>query len=263
MSNVIQFSTPEGDHLAEQERLLNELTDQLAARETEFATQGTEFHRFRAGYLHRFAPLYSELDRLEAEIARLLAVKQDTPESRRTARETAERAAASEDSARQTSGRAGPEGEAEEPRSVDPDLRDLFRRAAKSLHPDTANSEEERERRTRLMAAVNQAYERGDAEAIRRIVEGESARPEAVEGNDTAARLVRTLRKIAQVRARFDELVELQQALERDPMWRLFVDSRDEWLAGGDPLAADEADLRRRILSAEARLEALRMSGAL
>ena len=49
--------TPEDEHLAEQERLFAELA--------EFATIGAEFARFRATYLARFAPLYSELDRLE------------------------------------------------------------------------------------------------------------------------------------------------------------------------------------------------------
>lgn len=40
--------TPEAEHLAEQERLFSELTEQLATRETEFATLGSEFARFRA-----------------------------------------------------------------------------------------------------------------------------------------------------------------------------------------------------------------------
>lgn len=65
--------TPEEEHLADQETLLQDLTERLATKEAEFATLGVEFDRFRAAYLAKFAPLYAELDRLEAKIARLLA----------------------------------------------------------------------------------------------------------------------------------------------------------------------------------------------
>lgn len=61
--------------LTQQERILPELTDQLATKETEFATTGAELDRFRLHYLRRFAPLYAELDRLEAEVASRVTVR--------------------------------------------------------------------------------------------------------------------------------------------------------------------------------------------
>ena len=67
--------TPEDEHLAEQERLFVELAEQLA-------TIGAEFAVFRATYLARFAPLYLELDRLEAEIARLLPIARNEVDAR-------------------------------------------------------------------------------------------------------------------------------------------------------------------------------------
>ena len=70
MSEATRFQTPEEEHLAEQERLLAELSDQLASREAENKTQDAWFARFRMEYLRRFAPLYAEIDRLEAAVAR-------------------------------------------------------------------------------------------------------------------------------------------------------------------------------------------------
>ncbi len=264
MSDLQKHTTPEDEHLAEQERLLSDLTEQLASKETEFATSGAEFARFRAAYLRRFATLYGELDQLEAEIARLLAAEEDTPAAHAKAHEAASRAAESEEAARIAEATPGPaDPDAEEPRGVDPDLKNLYRQAAKLVHPDTAGSDEERERLTRVMAAVNEAYGRGDADAIRRILDGETARPEAIAGDDIGSRLIRTLRKNAQIRARFTALVKLQDALEADPMWQLFADCREAWAAGEDPLAQDEASLRTRIASAQAQLAALVMANAM
>jgi hypothetical protein len=262
MTGRAAHQTPEEEHLAEQERLLAELSEQLIAKETEFATTGAEFARFREAYLRRFAPLYRELDDLEAQIARLVALKERTAEANERAEAAKQRATESEEAARFA--HDGTRSAASEglPRTVDPELRDLYRRAAKAVHPDTAGSDEERERRTRVMAAVNEAYARGDSAAIQRILDGEGARPEAVEGGDIGSRLVRAVRKMAQVRARFTELVQLQEALEADDMWQLFTQCRASWSAGEDPLAEDEASHRSRNASARSQLEALRSNAS-
>jgi hypothetical protein len=254
--------TPEAEHLAEQERLLEELTDQLTAKEAEFAETGSAFARFRAEYLRRFAPLYAELDRLEAEVARRIAQAEATP----AAHAKAARAAAQADDSMKAlgDGLAGlPEADDEtRPAPPPPELKALYRDAAKRIHPDLATDEAEKERRTTLMAALNAAYDAGDPDAIRRILDGESSRPEAITGDDIGSRLMRVIRKIAQVRGRFTELVALNTALRSDPLFVLFETSREEWEAGGDPLAADEASLRERMASAHARLAALVMAAA-
>jgi hypothetical protein len=254
--------TPEAEHLAEQERLLEELTEHLTAREAEFAETGSAFARFRAEYLRRFAPLYTELDRLEAEIASRLAQEEATPAAHAKAADAAARA---EESQRALAdGSAGaPEADDETgPASPAPELKVLYRDAAKRIHPDLATDEAEKERRHTLMAALNAAYAAGDARAIQRILDGEASRPEAIRGDDIGARLMRAIRKIAQVRGRFTELVELTEALRSDPLFVLFEASMADWEAGHDPLAADEASLRERIASAHARLAALVMAAA-
>lgn len=68
MSDHRQRVSPEAACLAEQERLLGDLTDQLANGETEFTETTAEFDRFRQQYLRRFAPLHAELERLESDL---------------------------------------------------------------------------------------------------------------------------------------------------------------------------------------------------
>ena len=251
--------TPEEEHLAEQERLFSELAEQLATRETEFATLGSEFARFRATYLARFAPLYAELDRLEADIARILAERMvaEGPETD-FARERAETA-----ETRAAESGAAAEDAAAEPEALpepSPDLKALYRQVAKAVHPDLAADEPERARRTQLMAAASAAYAAGDEAALTRMLDGEAARPEAIVGDDTGARLVRTLRQIAQVRGRLAELDDLSRALEDDPMWLLFDTVHARKAKGEDPLGETEAALRAQISSARAQLEALPLS---
>lgn len=133
MSDVQTYTTPEAEHLADQERLLAELTEQLATKETEFATIGAELARFRVHYLRRFAPLYAEIDRLDAEIARHIAAKDDS----RAAHARAAEAAARADESREAEAGAGEAGvasdEVAERTQPPPELRDLYRQAAKKL----------------------------------------------------------------------------------------------------------------------------------
>ncbi len=213
--------TPEEEHLADQERLLAELTEQLATKEAEFATLGVEFARFRASYIARFAPLYAELDRIEAEIARLLADRFGVDGAEADA--ARERADEAEGRADDSASAAESAKEQPEPQpEPSPGLKALYRQVAKTVHPDLAADGAERERRTRVMAAASEAYAEGNEAALRWILDWEATRPEAVTGDDVGSRLVRVLRKIAQVRVRFSELVALHASLEGDAMWELF-----------------------------------------
>ncbi len=254
--------TPEAEHLAEQERLLEELTEQLTAKEAEFAETGSAFARFRSDYLGRFGPQYAELDRLEAEIASRIAQHEETPAAWAKASEAAARADESQQAIAERSADPSPIEDLPGREAPTDEARSLYREAAKRIHPDLAMDSAEKERRHQLMAALNADYADGDVDAMRRIIDGEDARPEAIVGDDIGARLMRAIRRIAQVRGRFTELVELTDALRSDPLFVLFEECRTDWSAGLDPLAADEASIQQRIASAHARLAALVMEAA-
>jgi hypothetical protein len=54
-------------------------------------------------------------------------------------------------------------------------VREAYREAAKRLHPDLSEDEEDRQRRTMAMARLNAAYERANVAAIERILEDTEA----------------------------------------------------------------------------------------
>jgi curved DNA-binding protein CbpA len=88
---------------------------------------------------------------------------------------------------------------------------------AKRIHPDLTTDDEERARRTQLMAEVNRAYEEGNEARLEAILREWESSPEAVEGDSTGARLVRTIRKIAQVKDRLQAIqIEIQNLKETD-----------------------------------------------
>src|SRR4029450_1070376 len=138
---------------------------------------------------------------------------------------------------------------------VGEDAKRLFRQLARLIHPDLAADPQERERRTNLMVAANDAYEQGDVAALERLLEEGPASPEAVPGRGTAAELERTLRRIAQVEVGMRRIDEELAELEASAMgWlRRRVEKADR--EGWDLLAHMVRELDRQIGEAQLELE--------
>ena len=151
---------PEEEELARLRSKLDGLKDELADRELELATRRRILLDFQRRYLAVVGIKLAELDRLVAEIAALEALRAPSPEAERQAgasaqraRESAEALGDDPDALRQA---------AEEPkREIPEDLKRLYRKAAKAVHPDYAADEEDRVLRERAMAEANAAYEAG------------------------------------------------------------------------------------------------------
>src|SRR4029450_8911907 len=144
----------------------------------------------------------------------------------------------------------------QEPRApVSDDAKRLFRQLARLIHPDLAGDAAERERRTNLMVAANDAYEQGDVAALERLLADWHASPEAVTGSGALADLERTLRKIIQVEASMARIEEELAELEASAMgWlrrRVEKAAREGW----DLLAHMVRELDRQISEAELELE--------
>jgi hypothetical protein len=127
----------------------------------------------------------------------------------------------------------------------------LFRLIARRIHPDLASDPEERERRTNLMVQANHAYELGDVQALRRLLETWERSPDSVVGHGTKAELERVIRRIAQASERLAEIEREVAALEDSAMGWLRRRVRKAASEGWDLLSHMARELDRQIVKAE------------
>ncbi len=214
MSDLVRAPAPEEEELKRKQAQLKRLEARLAQKELELATLQGEMHAFELRYLRAVGSLYWELDDLNARIAEANArLHPEKVEVQREAREARARA----DETAEAVGRAKKRRKKDEAEfRPSEDLRKLYRELAKRIHPDLAADDEDRARRTEMMAAANRAYEDGDTERLKSILSEWETSPEAVVGEDVAARLDRVTRKIERARQRLDairvEMIELSQS---------------------------------------------------
>ncbi len=208
-SEIVKHLTPEEEELLRKREELTAVKAALAERELELADFHSQLAVFQGRYMRQVGVLYAELDDWEAKIAELQA-KHDGSESAR------EHAAQARKQARSTYEAA--HGEASKAPDFQPsaDLKALFREVAKRIHPDFAKDKEDELRRTQAMAQANEAYSRGDAETLQRILDEYRDSSDSVPGEGVGAELIRIIRQISQAKKRLaaieKELNELRQS---------------------------------------------------
>ena len=248
---------PGAEELVRRRAQLQVLSAQLLERERGLATFRSELHAFETTYRKALGSRYARLD----ELAELLD-------------ETAEPVVDDAEPGPEEDGPAGrypgqglpggqnwawgerePDKEPERRAVVDEDARRLFRQLARLIHPDLAGDPQERERRTNLMVAANDAYEQGDVAALEHLLQDWHASPEAVTGSGAAAELERTLRRIAQAEASMrkidDELAELEASAMGWLRRRVEKAAHEGW----DLLAHMVRELDRQIGEAQLELD--------
>lgn len=231
---------------------LGGLRSRLAEREAVLDERGADLARvksdldvFRVRYRQEVGALHEQLDALEIAIA------------------DAELGELSKRLEGAGGGPSEPPADARPtlPRFTSDAVRKLFRDVAKAIHPDLARDEVTRDRRHTLMAEANRAYALGDEEQLRLILLAWESSPEAVRGSDPEAMRLRLVRRIAQIDAELDLLAGDLAALKDSPLWRLkaLVDAA---AAKGKDLVRDMVKrLKRDILVATNRLDAMRPPG--
>ena len=239
---VLQLS-PEEEELAKKREELAILQVELADRELFLANLRAELAAFDGRYLREVGVLYAELDEWNARLAELRAEQAGTPEAKAEADEARTQAEEAYSAAH---------GEAAnvQPFTPSPDLKKLYREAAKRVHPDTATDETDRARRERLMKEVNAAYAAGDEDALRRIIVGLENSPEAVQGLGVGADLIRVLRQLRLIRDRLTAITIELAALAETDIALLKAKTDIASSQGLDLLAEMEADVRGRISAA-------------
>lgn len=245
--------TPEEEELHRKQAELSALETQVADRELELATLRAELGAFEHRYLTKVGARYAELDEILAQIAETEARLRPQDES---ARRTAE---ASRNQADETARAARTARESKHEKHFHPSdaLKKLFREAAKAMHPDLAENEEDSPRRHRFMSEANRAYEEGDENRLRAILDEWKASPDAVKGQGVGADLVRTIRKIAKLHERLRAIeIEIRDTTEGE-LFNLKSKVEDAESNGRDLLEEIVARLNREIAEARQRMTAL------
>jgi predicted nucleic acid-binding Zn-ribbon protein len=250
MSGLIRRLKPEEEELVRKREELATIRATLAERELELVDLGAQLAAFEGRYLRQVGSLYAELDEWKARILELRARLEPSEAANTRAREASEQA-------RQTYEDA--HGKASETRDFtpSPELKSLFREVAKRIHPDFCRSESDLDRRTRFMAEANRAYEAGDVEALRRILDEYQDGADAVEGEGIGAELIRIIRQISQVKERVAAIERELAALRQSEIAMLKQQAEENEQAGRDLLAELAAAVRDHIERTKSEYETL------
>lgn len=147
-------------------------------------------------------------------------------------------------------------------RIVSAEAKRLFRLLARRIHPDLARDPAERERRTNLMVAANNAYEQADIETLRHLLDEWDSSPDSVAGSSPASELERIIRHVSRLQARLGGLDKRFADLESSAMgWlRRRVDKASG--EGWDLLSHMVKELDRQIAEARVELERIELERA-
>jgi hypothetical protein len=219
-----------------------QLEEQVALFELERETTRTDVARFQKRYYDMVGRLLVELDKLLAAISQqAAAASPDDVEAQNEAR-------AAQDRARQSAEEAGLiEAQPQPPAVITPECKKAYRKAAMLMHPDRATSDAERERRTQMMAQVNLAYERGDQAALEKLIIEFGEDPEAITGVDAASRMMKSARRIAQLRRRMAEIELELDGLRQAEIFQLMTAVEEAEALGDNPLGELAAKLLQEI----------------
>jgi len=138
------------------------LRDRLAELEVEHATLRSELAAFESDYLRQVGYVDVQVQELEARILAIVAVRSGAVEDVAAADAAEQRFRETTTALQSIPAPAGP--------PPTDDLKSLFRDAAKRMHPDLVPDEAGRAHAEAFMKRLNQAYKKGDAEAIGNLV---------------------------------------------------------------------------------------------
>lgn len=226
--------------------LITELARALDARVAEVGRVDGELAVFASRYRREVGRLSDELDELEYAIAEA--------ELRELSKELGD-ADAEPHPARPASRPAPP------PRLTSDAVRKLFRDVAKAIHPDLAHEDAAHERRHALMVEANQAYALGDTRRLRAILADWQGSGTEVDDLDPEVFRLQLLRRLGGLNDDLQACTKELALLHASSLWKLKVMVDDSATRGKDLIAEMVRDLRRDIVAATNRLDAMRSYG--
>ena len=241
---------PEEEELRRKREELATVRATLAERELDLVDFRSQLAVFEGRYLRQVGTLYAELDEWKARTAKLRASLAPSAASQAQAQEAQEQAHRTYEEAH---------GKASETHDFTPsaELKSLFREVAKRIHPDLSKDADDLERRTRFMAEANRAYQAGDAETLRRILNEYEEGADAVEGEGVGAELVRIIRQISLARERVAAIERDFASLRQSEIALLKKQAEEREEEGRDLLAELATAVREQIERARKEYDAL------
>ncbi|UCM89060.1 hypothetical protein [Streptomyces marincola] len=247
------------------ERAVHAAETALIEFEIAVETFRIEVENYSRLHERRLGPLYTRLEELEAEIAEAVAARTGAPEDEARARQARAAIAPMPQVSELFQGWLDadgftPEGYAmlteqsvQEPPRVRPgeEARGIYRELVRACHPDLTVDAGERDRRDAFLTRVNQAYARGDADALRELAEEWARGPDTNPARSRGEELYARLEWLAH---RKELLADAAAALEDSAIGSMLR------MAGDDPdrmLEEVAGQLRQRIADREAELAGL------
>jgi hypothetical protein len=234
------------------------LAEQVISAELELETTKTETAQFQRRYYEMVGRFYAQLDELDAQIANAQAGLSPDDAAAQI------HAQAAQEQARKSAEEAGLiEAQPPPPLVITPQLKQAFRRAAMMMHPDRATTEPERLRRHGLMIKLNLAYERGDQQAIEKLVlefiqdpeMQEIEDPDLIADQGVELKVLKTIRRTGQLRRRMDEIQQELQEKRQSDIYKLKATIERAELRGGDPMGDLAEQLLQELSERKIRLE--------
>ncbi|RFC35912.1 MAG: hypothetical protein DID92_2727743834 [Candidatus Nitrotoga sp. SPKER] len=235
------------------------LAEQVISAELELETAKTETAQFQRRYYEMVGRFYAQLDELDAQIANAQAGLSPDDAAAQV------HAQAAQEQARKSAEEAGLiEAQPPPPLVITPQLKQAFRRAAMMMHPDRATTEPERLRRHGLMIKVNLAYERGDQQAIEKLVlefiqdpaiQEEIEDPELIADQGVELKILKIIRRTGQLRRRMDEIQQELQEKKQSDIYKLKITIERAELRGGNPMGDLAEQLLQDLSERRVRLE--------
>jgi hypothetical protein len=213
------------------EELAN-LKKRLVQQQRVMARFQGEIADFKKIYAEALAPRIKELDALKRRLSEVRGEDQMTDQ---VGARSGERFSFTSDEEAERN-ETGPTSDRENSDSV-PNIKELYRKVAKSIHPDLSTDEEERKWRQKLMAEANSAYAKEDGESLHAILRQWENSPESCKGRGFAAELMHISRKIFSIREKLCALEDEIESLMNSDIYRLMTRIEEARYEGIDLLA--------------------------
>ena len=251
MASVVHVLSPQAEELQARRRELAQLRKNLAEMELQLSTEKAELNLFEIRYQNVVRAKYAELDIVKAQVLSLAAKLYPKAETFNEEAEAA-REQAKEHSEKKENP-VNPQKEFSPPEN----LKKLFRRVAKKIHPDLSSTVEERNKRNDLMAKLNQAYDKLDEEAIRSVLAEWEAEGFGENTLELGEQLELVVRQLAQVRNRLNHISAELEELQLSEMLQLKNNIESAEKEGRDLLQEIANDIEEKINNAKARIRDL------